>query len=150
MKIENIRLAAELHAANAELAQNNANLERRVEEKTLEAGLNLHVLRAAQETLDHLPLAVAGIGDDGLIAVANQRALMWFGESGLALGEEAARCISSVLLNSGLDDVTDASRATAFDLGDGRRGRYWRYAMGDGSDARGLVLVVDMNQMQGN
>lgn len=150
MKIENARLSGELQAANKELARINSDLEQRVAEKTRQAGFNLHALRVAQEVLDHLPLAVVGIGDDGVVAVANRRAQEWFGNPIPLLGEDAAACIPDTLRGAGtidaMVDVGAAPQSSPFDLGDGRRGRYWRYAMGSGSDARGVVLVVDMNE----
>ncbi|WP_137937401.1 response regulator [Chitinivorax sp. B] len=65
---ENKRLTDELSHANAEL-------ERRVEQKTREVLANVHTLRIAQEILDQLPIGVIGIGEDGLIATANQMAV---------------------------------------------------------------------------
>ena len=144
MKRENARLTLELRRANAELAALNADLEQRVEQKTREAGLNLHVLAVAQEVLDHLPLAVVGIGDDGLIAVANRRAQSGLGAGGPVLGEEATTCIPAELLRSDLDASAEPPQSRTFTLADGRQGRYWRYAMGGNSGARGVVLVVDM------
>lgn len=149
MKRENLRLAEELKSANGALAALNAELGQRVEQKTHEAGLNLHVLHVAQEVLDHLPLAVVGIGEDGLIAVANQLAQSWFGASGSVLGEEAATHIPAELLRNGFDKNAELSLPQTVTLPDGRQGRCWCYAMGDNSDARGTVLVVDMSSNGG-
>lgn len=139
MKRENARLTGELKSANQALADLNAELEQRVQQKTREAGLNLHMLQVAQEVLDHLPLAVIGIGEDGLIAVANQHAQTCFGS---VLGEEAVQCIPAELLRCGFGENT-APLQQAFKLADGRHGRCWCYAMGTHSDARGGVLVID-------
>ncbi len=146
MKRENARLAAELKSANDALAALNAELELLVIQKTREAGLNLHVLKVAQEVLDLLPLGVIGIGEDGLIAVANQCALRWLGS---VLGEEAACCIPTELLCSGFVENTEPLPQN-FTLADGRHGRCWCYSMGNNSDARGGVLVVELHPATGS
>ena len=141
MKRENVRLADELKTANDALATLNADLEQRVGQKTREAGLNLHILRVAQEVLDHLPLAVIGIGVDGMIAVANECAQTWFGSFP---GDEATSCIPIELLRCNFGDGV-APLPQAFILPDGRQGRFWCYTMGSQSDARGGILLVEMN-----
>ena len=146
MKRENTRLDLELKTANNALAELNADLELRVLQKTREAGLNLHMLQVAQEVLDHLPIAVVGIGDDGLIAVANQCAQKWFGAN---LGEEAVGCIPTELLRCGFGDPS-APLPQSFTLADGRQGRYWCYVMGDQSDARGGVLMIELHSQAGS
>ena len=74
MKMENARLARELQMANDELLRINRGLEQRVEEKTREVMRNLNILQISQEVLERLPVAVIGIGDDGIIAIANRSA----------------------------------------------------------------------------
>ena len=147
MTIENANMARELVSLNEKMAQINANLEQRVEQKTSEAGLNLGILNVAQEVLNHLPLAVIGIGEDGLIAMANRRAQDWFGDRGGShlVGEEAAAFVPAELLGAGTDADRDLPRAIRFALADGRHGRCWRYTLGVSSGALGVVLVVDMN-----
>ena len=78
MKLENIRLGSELQQANEKLQLINHELEQRVENKTREVMRNLDVLRVSQEILEHLPVAVVGISDDGMIAIANQMAHQLF------------------------------------------------------------------------
>lgn len=67
LKNENKRLTEELKGANEQL-------EKAFEKKSIEAGRNLHVLQIAQEILENLPVAVLGVGADGLIAAANKQA----------------------------------------------------------------------------
>lgn len=71
---ENRRLTQELREANGELARINRSLEQKIEEKTRELTLNLRVLQVAQEVLENLPIAVVGVGDEGIIATANRLA----------------------------------------------------------------------------
>lgn len=63
---ENIRLAAELARANEALAQ-------RVADQSQTIDINQRVLEVSREILERLPVGVAGVGEDGLIAVANDR-----------------------------------------------------------------------------
>lgn len=74
MKQENARLSGELRSVNDALATLNKTLERRVEEQTRSLRLNVHALRVSQAVLENMPMAVLGVGDDGVIAVANQAA----------------------------------------------------------------------------
>ena len=147
MKIENANLARELASVNEMMAQINASLEQRVEQKTSEAGLNLGILNVAQEVLNHLPLAVIGIGEDGLIAMANRRAQDWFGagDGRYLVGEAAAAFVPAEMLGAATDAGRDLPQAVEFVLADGRHGRCWRYTLGESSGALGVVLVVDLN-----
>lgn len=82
---ENIRLTRELKQANKELSFLNQDLEKRVEEKTHEVILNMRAAQISQEVLEDLPIAVLGIGDDGIIAVANRLAHDLLGNEGECL-----------------------------------------------------------------
>jgi len=96
---ENVRLAHELQVANDELSLMNRNLEMRVEEKTRELMLNINALLVSQEMLEQLPVAVIGVGEDGLIAVANQMAHTLFSASGDTLyGEPAVGIVPPEML----------------------------------------------------
>lgn len=71
---ENEQLKQELLTANAQLAAANIELAKRVEEKSRDADFNLRSLQVAQDILENLPVAVLGIGDDGMVAIANLNA----------------------------------------------------------------------------
>ncbi len=146
MRMENIRLTQQLKVANNELGRINAALEIQGQEGAQQAMRNLHVTRLAQEILEHLPLAVVGIDNEGRIALANRRAQEWFGLVGSLIGEEAASCIPSDFLIYSTANIPGASRANPFALGDGRLGRYWHYTLGDVSNVCGTVLVAEMKQ----
>ncbi|MBI5753318.1 MAG: response regulator [Hydrogenophilales bacterium] len=72
MAFENERLKRELTEANARLAVTNQGLERQVEETSLESAQQVTVLNVAHEVLDALPIGVLGVGDEGMVAVANR------------------------------------------------------------------------------
>jgi FixJ family two-component response regulator len=143
MKRENQRLTEAYHLANEELSRMNEELERRVEEQTRAVLHNLRVLQVSQEVLDHLPLAVVGVDDEGLIAFVNRAAARHFDPAGQGLLGEAARD----RLPGQLLDFTDVQRAGEHEsellqLDDGRRMHCWCHAMGESSLGRGKVLVA--------
>jgi FixJ family two-component response regulator len=146
MRMENIRLERELEDANEELTRINHELEQRVEEKTREVLRNLNILQVSQEVLERLPVAVIGIGDDGIIAIANRSALRLFSKDGTRplLGEVAGDVIPAELLsyvpgkNNGKQD-----EKLIYHLADGRQAKCWCCPMGEISSSKGVVLVID-------
>lgn len=72
MAFENERLTRELTEANAMLAVTNQGLARRVEETSIESAQQITALNVAHEVLDALPIGVLGVGDEGMVAVANR------------------------------------------------------------------------------
>lgn len=137
MKMENARLNQEIREANEELQRANLELEERMDKKSHEAVRNLNMLRASQEVLEHLPVAVIGIGGDGIIAIANQMAHQLFG-AGTLLGETADGVIPAELLDC-VSDSGDAGRKLC--LADGRKFNCWRNAMGESSQSKGMILA---------
>jgi FixJ family two-component response regulator len=146
MKLENTRLARELKHANDELITINQDLENRIELKTRELMRNLNVLRVSQEILEHLPVAVIGIGDDGIIAIANKLAHRIFSATtmgSMLLGELADSIIPADLLawvSFGLhqrySDVKQFSIAE-------HEVRCWCFSLGKFSGSKGALLVID-------
>lgn len=146
MKRENVRLAHELEVANEELRKINHELEQRVEDKTREVMRNLNVLRVSQEVLDNLPVAVIGIGDEGVIAIANLRAHQLFSAEGSTpmLGEIAQDVIPADLLQCVLGHGGHKQREKLeYRLAEGRIVNYWCFPMGENSLSKGVVLVID-------
>lgn len=145
MKMENARLSMELQQANDKLLEINHDLELRVEKKTFEVMHNLGVLRVSQEILEHLPVAVMGIGEDGMIAIANQAARQLFAGDGARalLGEMAADMLPAELLGlmSTEKCVTDVGKK--LQLADGKTMHCWCSRMGAISHSKGVVLVID-------
>lgn len=135
MRMENLRLTHELQEVNRELEQ-------RVIEKTREVLRNLQVLQVSQEVLEDLPVAVIGIGDDGVIAIANRNAHKLFSADGSVplLGETAAQVLPSGLQDSACCQPGEKRRLS---LADGREVMCWCSRMGEKSRAKGMVLVID-------
>ena len=146
MKMENARLARELQHANEELLQINHELEQRVEEKTREVLRNLNILQVSQEVLENLPVAVIGIGDDGMIAIANRSAHRLFVADKIRplLGEDAVEIIPAELLRCvSSEDSAKFKGKLPFHLTDGRQVNCWCYPMGEISSSKGVVIVID-------
>lgn len=143
LKMENARLSDELQDANEELQSINLELEQRVEEKTGEVMRNLHVLQVSQEMLEHLPVAVVGIGEDGMIVVANRMAHHLFGAGGAQplLGETADEVLSPELLNFAASGGCSKPEGEKLRLADGGELICWRNSMGEFSQAKGMILT---------
>ena len=142
MKMENARLARELKVANEDLQRYNRELEQRVDEKTREVMRNLNILQVSQEVLERLPVAVIGIGDDGVIAIANRSAHQLFSEGGTRplLGEAAAALIPAEC-SPGKENSRPSAKLSCR-LADGRQAICWRSPMGELSSSKGVVLVI--------
>lgn len=151
MKLENTRLTQQLHEANVAVSKINDELEQRVEDKAREIVRNLHILQISQDILDFLPVAVFGIGEDGLIAIANQMAHKLFGNMGECplLGEMASEVLPAALLTSVVtQECYKRTGKKQVHLADGHDVNYWCYSMGELSHAKGAVLVIDPDIQQ--
>ena len=74
LRAERDHLADQLTEANKQLADANVRLERQVANQDVALELHHRMLELSQDVLEHLPVGVIGIGDDGLIALANELA----------------------------------------------------------------------------
>jgi nitrogen fixation/metabolism regulation signal transduction histidine kinase len=135
-----------LRLANEALLRINHELERRVEEKTGEVMRNQNVLQVSQEVLEQLPVAVIGIGEDGVIAIANRAAHCLFSQQGTLalLGETAGDVIPPELLEymAGAE-CGRPDEKHPYLLEDGRQASCWCCRMGEFSLSKGVVLVID-------
>lgn len=142
MKMENARLNRELREANEKLQRANRELEERVEIKTGESLRSLGILRVSQEVLEHLPVAVIGISDDGMVAIANRMAHQLFGADGRALlGEAADKVIPAALLCSVSYETHQKEKCKKQCLVDNRKFNCWCLTMGESSLSKGTVLA---------
>lgn len=142
LKQENTFLAHEIERANRELSQINRELEQRVAEKTREINQNVNMLRVSQEILEHLPTAVIGVDEDGLIVMANRRANALLNPedgAGSLLGSEAAVRLPSSLVAC-LNDENNSVRSVVLDSGCSVQVICHR--MGETCISRGKVLVM--------
>lgn len=139
---ERDRLTAELLVANKRLEEAKLKLEERVDVKSMEALRNLNILHVSQDILEQLPLGVVGVGEDGLIAVANHVANRIFAHTGDGplQGSVAAERLPAEMLKC-LDDSSTQTHHK-FEAGNGMRLELWCHRIGNLSQAKGTVLVV--------
>jgi PAS domain-containing protein len=133
LRAENLRLSTELASANAALA-------RRVEDQSQTIDINERVLDISREILDHLPLGVIGVADDGVVAVANDRMHELLGLApGSLLGSSAGGVLPTELgaVLGGADTAPRQSIAL-----NGRRFTAYFTRLGESSPARGALLVL--------
>ncbi len=145
MKIENARLTRELRQANDELRTINQELEQRVDVKTNEVMRSLNVIRVSQEILEHLPVAVIGIGEDGYIANANQAAHRVFSAGGTKalIGEAAREVLPEALLHWALNGIhPEQEGAKPFSM-DGHEIACRCRSMGEFSRSSGVLLTIE-------
>lgn len=94
------RLARDLRQANTELSRAKQVLEQDLKEKEHDAVLHRRALRTAQTILEHLPVAVVGVDEDGVIACANRMAHDQLGAGGTGLlGADVRRVLPAALLS---------------------------------------------------
>ena len=139
----NEQLSRELKSANAALLTVNHQLEQSVETKTDQITRNLDVMQVSQEILERLPIVVIGVGDEGIIAIANQLARELFGENGELLGALASTHLPPDLSTCLLAQV-EMSQAggVVCQLPNGIEAHYWCYSMGRYSRSKGKLLVI--------
>ncbi|MDP3744986.1 MAG: EAL domain-containing protein [Methylotenera sp.] len=138
LKQENVRLSHEINRANSKLSSINSDLERRVEEKTREISRNINVLQVSQEVLEHLPTAVIGIDEDGLIVMANHQADALFDEDGSLLGCKVLDRLPTVVIDC-MERVNSGTHVT---LTDGRSLRVVCHRMGEMCRSKGTIMVI--------
>lgn len=148
MKMENAHFEQVLEDTNETLQQLNFELEQRVEETTGKVMRNLEILQVSQEVLEHLPVAVIGIGDDKVITIANRSAHRLFAadETCSLLGETASDVIPAEMLDFICSSSSSESeRQGTYRLADGRQASCWCSPMGIPS-SKGVVLVIAPDQ----
>jgi len=145
MKVENMRLTHELHLANDELTRINHELEQRVELKASELVRNLSVLRISQEILEHLPVAVIGIGEDGWIATANRTAHRVFSAGGTKalIGERAQDALPSELFDWALSGIHPLSEGARPFFVDNHEIACRCRSLGEFSRSKGVLLIIE-------
>lgn len=99
------------------------------------------MLQASQEILEHLPSAVIGIDDDGLIVVANSQADMLFAGDGPLLGCAAGARLPTSFIACIANIEGSPHIAT---LPDGRRVSVVCHRMGEMCKSSGTILVISL------
>jgi len=145
---ENTRLTSELKRANELLEGENRDLVSDLEEKMEVLQINLRALEISQEILEQLPVAVLGIGDDGMVAVANIKAHQYLkSENSGLVGRTASEILPPELARfCQIDKASDAAHVQLFQLEGGRTASVYCNRLSGASDGKGSILVLSENR----
>jgi response regulator RpfG family c-di-GMP phosphodiesterase len=131
---ENVRLTAELARANEALA-------RRVADQSQTIDINQRVLEISREILEQLPVGVVGVGEDGQVAIANDRMHEFLGLTpGTLIGSAAVMSFPAplhALMAGGQRNAPHGGVAV-----NGRTFTVYCAHLGEHSPARGCMLVL--------
>jgi PAS domain-containing protein len=141
---DNERLNLEVRTANQELASANRRMEQLLLEKQRLISLGEISLNVARELLQHLPLAVIGLDDQGMVAFVNGAAARLFQQSGELLGNEASQVLPELFPDGASQPqaFNGASRQHHRVLIGGQPYSVEIYPMGQQSTSRGALLTV--------
>lgn len=140
---ENHRLGEAVRQANQELAMANQRLEALVR---MEGDRRLAMQNAAgasRDALDGLPMAVFGIGDDGMLAYVNRLAVRQWPQWSSALGGDpvpAMRQVLAVLEEPALRSDTEGLCADI----EGRNARVWVRPLTGQQQPLGCLMLVQL------
>ncbi|GAB4296983.1 MAG: hypothetical protein Kow0096_14730 [Thiohalomonadaceae bacterium] len=144
LRAERDRLAGELYALNRQLAASNQGLQQRIDSQGRELDQHHRLLDLSREILEHLPVGVLGISEEGIVAVANSMAHALVGQApGLLLGQSAAQ-----VLPQDLRKVCQAAvqrqplEQHHITVGDGRLLTVHATRLGAAPGCHGCVLVL--------
>jgi CheY-like chemotaxis protein len=139
---ENRRLGEAVQQANRELALANQRLERMVHDESELRRAMQNAAGASRDALDALPMAVFGIGDDGMLAYVNRLAVHQWPHWSSALGLEpwpSMQRVLSALASSAAGD--DDGLHTAID---GHPARVWVRPMPGQRHPLGRLVLVQL------
>lgn len=145
LRAERDRLATELLALNAQLAESNQGLQQRIACQGKEHDQHLRLMELSREVLEHLPVGILGIDGEGRIAIANPMACRLLGAlSDVLVGEPADHVLPAGLRDmyglAGHGDAIGKHHVNAFDAEQPLTVHAKR--VGDRSSCLGGVLVL--------
>jgi len=147
---ENERLNLELRTVNHELASANRRLEDVLRQKQQQISRDEISLNVARELLQHLPLPVIGMDDQGMIAFVNAAADHLFRHGGALLGNEACVVLPELFpAGDGFDAMAAGGRRAPgtheADI-EGARFAVDVYPMGASSTSRGSLITLSRKE----
>lgn len=135
---DNERLNMEVRTANHELAAANRRMEQLLLEKQRQISRDEISLQVAREVLQHLPLPVIGLDDQGMIAFINGAAEQLFQHSGHLLGDEASRVLPELFAPAAASGATLPHQASV----QGQQYAVVVHPMGEHSASRGSLITL--------
>ncbi|HEX5739404.1 MAG TPA: EAL domain-containing protein [Hydrogenophaga sp.] len=140
---ENTRLWGAIHQANHELAMANQRLERMVVEEGERRLAMQQAAGASRDALDGLPMAVFGIGVDGMLAYVNRQAVNQWPQWASALGgdlEPSMQEVLDLLVPPAQRPHTDGLTTTI----EGRSARAWICPLTGLQQPLGYLMLVQL------
>jgi diguanylate cyclase (GGDEF)-like protein/PAS domain S-box-containing protein len=137
---ENEQLTLKIRTANQELASSNRQLQEVLSSRQRQFAQREQMLNVVRDVLQHVPIPVIGIDDDGLIAFANARAEELFAHGGSLLGNELAEALPE--LDALLAGQADGRDATFQAGGDTFRAQW--HSMGSFSASSGKLITFSL------
>lgn len=134
---DNERLNLEVRTANQELAAANRRMGELLAQKQQQISHGEVSLHVARELLQHVPLPVLGLDDEGMIAFVNAAADHLFRHAGALLGNEAALVLPDLFPSDG--GPLESGHATT--VGD-TRFMVTVCRMGEQSASRGSLVML--------
>lgn len=140
---ENTRLWGAVQQANHELAIANQRLERMVHDEGERRQAMQNAAGASRDALDGLPMAVFGIGADGMLAYVNRQAVIQWPQWSCALGgepEPSMQQVLAMLMQPAQRPYTQGLRTTI----EGRGARAWICPLTGQQQPLGHLMLVQL------
>lgn len=142
---ENHRLGEALRHANRELAIANQRLEGLVRNESERRLAMQNAAGASRDALDGLPMAVFGIGDDGMLAYVNRLAVRQWPQWSAALGGDPAPAMQRMLAELEEPALLSGTAGLRADI-EGRSARVWIRPLAGQQQALGHLVLVQLLQ----
>lgn len=142
---ENRRLGEAVRQANRELATANQRLESLVRHESERSLAMQNAAGASRDALDGLPMAVFGIGDDGMLAYVNRLAVRQWPQWSSALGSDPAPAMQQML--AALERPSLRAEAEGLRTAiEGRNARVWLRPLSGQQQPLGYLMLVQLLQ----
>jgi DNA-binding NtrC family response regulator len=139
---ENQRLKQELQRSNEELRKANEALEKHLKQQGHTVDIQHRSLQISQEILENLPVGVIGVSGDGMIAIANRKAVeLLTGNSAGLVGCFANELLPSSVQNEILELNHHPARLDV-NLTNGTQCEFLISQLGKESTADGIILTI--------
>ncbi|UCU93271.1 response regulator [Hydrogenophaga taeniospiralis] len=142
---ENRRLGEAVRQANRELATANQRLESLVRHESERSLAMQNAAGASRDALDGLPMAVFGIGDDGMLAYVNRLAVRQWPQWSSALGSDPAPAMQQML--AALEQPSLRAEAEGLRTAiEGQNARVWLRPLSGQQQPLGCLMLVQLLQ----
>jgi len=140
---ENRRLCEAIRRSNLDLAMANQQLERMVRDESELRQAMQNAAGASRDAMDALPMAVFGIGDDGMLAYVNRLAVCQWPHWSSALGGDPVPSMQQVLASLKSTDIRDGNEGLRTTIG-GHDARVWIRPLAGQLQPLGQLVLVQL------